>query len=155
VGNAQGLIEALRRAVEAAPDDAELRVHLAELLLDNGELRDATVHLGIALGQQPANTKVQQLMRRALEPSTPLTPPHDSFDWGSAETELAGVVGPEFVDEPAPYADPTLAERPALSLADVGGMAAVKQRLESSFFLPPLLLASGIAAFFDQQRDKR
>jgi hypothetical protein len=116
VGNAQGLIEALR-------------VHLAELLIDNGELRDATVHLGLALGQQPANTRVQQLMRRALELPTPLTPPHDSFDWGSfdwgsAESELAGVVGSEFVD------------------------------VESRFSLPPLLLASGIAVFFDQQRDK-
>jgi hypothetical protein len=116
VGNAQGLIEALR-------------VHLAELLIDNGELRDATVHLGLALGQQPANTRVQQLMRRALELPTPLTPPHDSFDWGSfdwgsAESELVGVVGSEFVD------------------------------VESHFSLPPLLLASGTAIFFDQQRDK-
>jgi hypothetical protein len=95
VGNAQGLIEALR-------------VHLAELLIDNGELRDATVHLGLALGQQPANSRVQQLMRRALELPTP----------------LAGVVGSEFVD------------------------------VESRFSLPPLLLASGIAVFFDQQRAK-
>ena len=32
----RGLIDSLRAAVEASPDDVHLRLHLAELLLDGG-----------------------------------------------------------------------------------------------------------------------
>lgn len=132
MSSAQSLIDALLRAVVATPDDTELRVHLAELLIENGEIDDATAHLGIALGQQPGNARVQQVMLRALGAvSQP-----DEFDWTSAESEVAGIVGPAYIDEQSPPAAPTRAERPALRLTDVGGMATVKQRLESSFFLP-------------------
>ena len=139
MGNTQSLIDALRRAVAATPDDAELRVHLAELLIGEGLTEDATAHLGIALGQQPGNARVQELMREALGGAPkPAVAPNDGFDWHSAESEVAEIVGPAFVDEPESHADrgPLLAERPVLRLSDVGGMSKVKQRLESSFLLP-------------------
>jgi SpoVK/Ycf46/Vps4 family AAA+-type ATPase len=150
VGDSQKLIDALRRAVEAAPDDADLRVHLAELLISAGFRDDATAQLGIALGQQPGNTRVHELLRQALGTTVPLAAatepaeaataaPSSSFDWSSAESEVADIVGPAFVEgEDAEAADHSamLDERPVLRLADVGGMAEVKKRLENSFLLP-------------------
>jgi len=145
VGNTQGVIDALRRAVEAAPSDPELRLHLAELLIGAGLTEDALRHLGVALGQQPGNGHAQELMRRALGSPAATTPDaHTSdgaFDWHSAESEVAGIVAPAFVDEGETDSDtapagPILTERPVLRLADVGGMAEVKKRLETSFLLP-------------------
>jgi AAA+ superfamily predicted ATPase len=82
----------------------------------------------------------------------------DEFDWAGAEAELHGVLPPMFVTadgaaapepgraEPgapgaAGPAEPAGAgaydtERPGLRLADVAGMAEVKQRLEAAFLAP-------------------
>jgi SpoVK/Ycf46/Vps4 family AAA+-type ATPase len=150
VEDSQNLVDALRRAVEAAPDDTELRIHFAELLIAAGHSDDATAQLGIALGQQPANARVHELLRRALgvaptkanpeasaQTTNQVAPP--SFDWSSAESEVADIVGPAFVDdeESEDVAHSSmLDERPVLRLADVGGMGEVKKRLENSFLLP-------------------
>jgi ATPase family associated with various cellular activities (AAA)/AAA+ lid domain/Tetratricopeptide repeat len=66
------------------------------------------------------------------------------FDWASAETEFTGSVPPMFItagDGPPagagrPVPDGYEAERPALALADVAGMAEVKARLEAAFLAP-------------------
>ncbi len=128
--------------MDATPDDADLRLHLAERLIENGQVEEATAHLGVALGQQPGNARVQQLLRQALGASSaaPAPPePAPSFDWSSAESEVADIVGPAFADEVETAGEtrgPVLDERPTLRLADVGGMVEVKKRLESSFLLP-------------------
>ncbi len=66
------------------------------------------------------------------------------FDWDAAENDLEGVVDPTFVEAaPSPDAPvPPTAERPTLTLADIGGMEEVKERLTASFLAPlrhPLL----------------
>ena len=53
------------RAVDASPDDTDLRADLAECLIENGQIEEATTHLCVALGQQPGNHRVQQWLRDA------------------------------------------------------------------------------------------
>jgi SpoVK/Ycf46/Vps4 family AAA+-type ATPase len=137
VGNSQSVIDALSRAVEASPDDVDLRAHLAEVLIESGQFDEATAHLGVALGQQPGSARVKQLLREALDGGS--TGPTPGFDWLSAESEVAGILGPSFaveVESEKELHNHILDARPALRLSDVGGMADVKKRLENSFLLP-------------------
>ena len=140
------LIASLTAAVDARPDDLPLRLHLAALLLDAGRQADAIGHLAVALQQQPDDPQAQALMRRAVGdpqgaagPSDPAAP----VDWRAYERELSDVIPPRFAqagDEPEPVAGHTDriadAEPSTVRLADVGGMADVKQRLELAFLAP-------------------
>ena len=99
-------------------------------------------------------------MARALNPGAPAEPEKATgpeqpaeptepagFDWAAAEAEVGDVVGPRFAPEgdgepePVSVAPPSgggrfAVERPDLRLADVGGMDAVKRRLEAAFLAP-------------------
>lgn len=173
------VVAAVLRALQNAPDDAVLRLHVAEMLVTQGRSAEAMEHLAIVLAADPARPRALQLMASALAhlaaegsasaappvkappppaPSPPLsnatassrtdagstpdTAPHadmsQEFDWHAAETEVEGIVGPSFV-ETAPSLDaspPRPAERPTLTLADIGGMEQVKERLTASFLAP-------------------
>ncbi len=198
------LIDSLRRAVAAAPDDVPLLVHLSEVLLDGGHTEEAIGHLASAIRLDSGSAPARALMARALAPpdlrdgapglspaalhenppatspaasaGTPVSPPEagsppppppgggssagpnppsgsnrddrdgddHGFDWQQAEAELGIPVPPMFVDvdhpagratgtDPEPVAD---VERAGPRLADVGGMAEVKHRLEVAFLAP-------------------
>ena len=65
----------------------------------------------------------------------------DGFDWHRAEQDLGDVAPPMFVDGGppdggAPEPGPGDVDRSSVRLADVGGMAEVKQRLEAAFLAP-------------------
>lgn len=60
------LIASLQRAVEAAPQDVTLRMHLAELLVEAGRGAEAVVHCASVLAAEPAHEGAQTLMRQAL-----------------------------------------------------------------------------------------
>jgi AAA+ superfamily predicted ATPase len=60
------LIQSLRRAVESAPADAPLRLHLAGLLLDAGATGEAITHLAVVLAADPGSGQALDLMRRAV-----------------------------------------------------------------------------------------
>ena len=60
------LIDSLSRAVDAAPDDVTLRVHLAELLLGDGQQDAAVSHCAAALQRDPGNAAARELMGRAM-----------------------------------------------------------------------------------------
>ncbi|WP_257477952.1 ATP-binding protein [Acidipropionibacterium jensenii] len=194
------LIESLRRAVEAAPDDVPLRLHLAGLLLDEGDAAAAIAECGRALVTDPTSADARALMGRALgqhsapqdpaarpaprpsgsrpdstesaprqqdptgsgtaasspdaaEPRTPedqnpqtsdpqvpdpQTPDQQGFDWSAAEQEVSDLVEPMFLgDQPAELGEGTLdVERPDFGLAQVAGMASVKDRINASFLAP-------------------
>ncbi|MEQ0557597.1 ATP-binding protein [Amycolatopsis sp. NEAU-NG30] len=137
--NPDPLLDSLRAAVAAAPADVPLRLHLAGLLLERGARDEAVAHLGTVLGQDPGNAEAAALMTRALAPAGP--PP--GFDWAAAESEVADIVPPRFVDgaEAVPAdrvpAGPTAdVEQPRVTLADVGGMTDVKKRLDAAFLAP-------------------
>ena len=141
-----------------------LRLHLAELLLDNGSTDDAIGHIAAALQRSPGSTDARALMARAVgaaapqpvpqteptpEPATQAEPARPAgtepaaeppaFDWASAERELFDVVQPRFVDEEAedPGDEPAFdIESSDVRLDDVAGMAEVKKRLQAAFLAP-------------------
>lgn len=143
------LVESLLRAVAAAPDDTALRLHLAELLVAAGRGNDAVAHLATVLQQDPGAVRARELMASALRagpdapppdqpPADQLPPARDGFDWTRAESDLGDVAPPMFVES-----DAGISEVPAydvqgerLTLADVGGMKAVKKRLHAAFLAP-------------------
>ena len=156
------VLASLRRAVEAMPDDAGLRLHLAGLLVDAGHREEAIRHLGAIVHADPGNAAALALLLRASAaggPGPAAAGPGDpaagaaaaaapaaaagAFDWASAETEFSGSVPPMFITSgdagdaaAAPVPDACEAERPALTLADVAGMSEVKARLEAAFLAP-------------------
>ncbi|MGP3969644.1 tetratricopeptide repeat protein [Streptomyces sp. 6N223] len=159
------LIASLRRAVEAAPDDVPLRLHLARLLLDAGRGTEAVAEVAVALQRAPDNAEARALMAEAVTGPGPAPAPQpqpqphtQEFDWQRAESEVADVVAPRFVtQEPDEPDEPDVPEEPlavdgagdagdaaawdveaagSVRLADVGGMREVKERLEAAFLAP-------------------
>lgn len=66
-------------------------------------------------------------------------PAQRGYDWDKAEEQVGDIIAPSFVNEqPVLYAegDVGLFERPKLTLAEVGGMEAVKRQLELSLLGP-------------------
>jgi AAA+ superfamily predicted ATPase len=119
------LIDSLRRAVAAAPDDVPLLVHLSEVLLDGGHTDEAIGHLASAIRLDAGSARARALMARALAPPTPgagatgaVPPPPGAgaptsggerghgddpgFDWHRAEADLGIPVPPMFVDPAHP-----------------------------------------------------
>ncbi|GAA4638576.1 AAA family ATPase [Actinoallomurus vinaceus] len=155
------LVASLRAALDVRPEDVTLRLHLAQVLLDAGDLPGAMSEAAEALRHDPACDQARDFMVTALgsrpsdvaasgdtEPrptaSDPRTPgtgapsaasQGERFDWTAAEKEVAGLVGPRFADEAA-APDAYETEAPALRLADIGGMEDVKERLEVAFLAP-------------------
>ncbi len=145
------VIDSLRRAVDAAPDDAALRLHLAGLLLDAGRTGEGVAEAAGVLQREPANVEARELMGRALgSPATPapVQPAPDvpdmpdapsGFDWSAAESEVHDLAQPMFVNPdagPEPTESAFDIERSTITLADVGGMVEVKQRLDAAFLAP-------------------
>jgi SpoVK/Ycf46/Vps4 family AAA+-type ATPase len=143
------LLESLRKAVDAMPDDVPLRLHLARQLLAAGQREEAVRHLGAVLQRDPSNAEALGLISGPAEPSPEAEaaeagdqPTVVKYDWAQAEAELSDVLPPKFVgdgesasagiDEAGPYD----AERTGLTLADVAGLDDVKKRLEAAFLAP-------------------
>jgi AAA+ superfamily predicted ATPase len=173
------VIESLRKAVEAMPDDVTLRLHLAQLLVTAGQRDEAVRQVGAILQRDPGNTAALALLASPdaaaggqptaeqgqgagaaendipprAQPSAEDRPGQrpagnpDAFDWSRAESEVADLVPPMFVgDVPASADGSAAADDPAtrafdaeparLTLADVAGLAEVKQRLDAAFLAP-------------------
>jgi AAA+ superfamily predicted ATPase len=94
------VIASLRRAVAAMPDDLTLRLHLASLLLDAGQVEESIRHLGAIVHADPANSQALALLQRAASP-------------GAATADPARPAAPP--DEPAISAPGTLAADTATS----------------------------------------
>ena len=145
------LLDSLRAAVEAAPSNTALRLHLAQLLIDAGEREEARRHLGQVLALDPGSEQALALLSgsQSVEPVAGHGPPaagadsdepddRGEVDWGELDRGFAGLVPPMFVEgrsEDA-RADAWEVIREAISLADVGGLAEVKERLELAFLAP-------------------
>ncbi len=115
------LVASLRRAIDAMPDDTELRLHLAALLIGAGQRHEGIREVGAVLQADPANAAALALIATAqpagTQPDEPETraegeptpaaraeaeptgspPPAPDFDWNAAESQLADVLGPRFV----------------------------------------------------------
>jgi SpoVK/Ycf46/Vps4 family AAA+-type ATPase len=162
----EALLRSLRAAVEAAPDDVSLRVHLAELLVAAGERDEAVRHAAAALQRDPGNAAALALVVRsqATRDAAGGPPPSasdgaDAADAADAaegseasspgpadaeaetlrwlDSELSGIAPPMYVEgEWEPATDAYDIEPAQVRLADVGGMAAVKERLEAAVLAP-------------------
>ncbi|MGH3252905.1 MAG: ATP-binding protein [Trebonia sp.] len=177
------ILDSLRIALAARPEDTALRLALARRLLAAGDLPAAMAEAATALQQDPGCEEARDFMLSAVSaprpaiadlPAAPeaaspparleLPTPAESaspavqaeaaapskprdFDWSAAEDQVSDLIGPRFVAEAATNSDsdgsagpePDEAfetERPTLRLADVGGMEAVKERLEVAFLAP-------------------
>jgi SpoVK/Ycf46/Vps4 family AAA+-type ATPase len=145
------LLTSLLSAVDAAPDDIPLRLHVAGLLAERGRPAEALQHCSHALARDPGNAEALALLQRITttmaQPSTqPSTPPPapaqpepqrlQGFDWKQAEDEVADIAEavPAEDDAPSPVVEDI--EKPGVRLADIGGMQHVKERLELSFLGP-------------------
>ena len=141
------VLDSLRAAVAAAPEDVPLRLHLAGLLLSGGH-RDEAIQLAASVLQRdPANAAALALLRGELDSDlssqgqvadAPVPAPVAASEaevLRRLDDEFAGVVPPQFADdEPDPGAYQV--EAAGLTLADVGGMVEVKARLEASVLAP-------------------
>jgi hypothetical protein len=130
------ILASLRAAVDAAPDDVVLRLHLAQLLEAAGQHDDAVREAAEILRRDPTNVPAIALISRAATVPEPTDGDESETDiLRRLDAELADVVPPQFVDgdqEPAAFE----VERTGLKLADVGGMVEVKRRLEASVLAP-------------------
>ena len=143
------LLESLRKAVAADPDDVHLRVHYAQLLDEAGERDEAIRQAAAVLQREPTNAAALALIAQTREISPRAesgpadrqpegAPRSDDEVLGRLDDELRDVAPPMFAEsgaEPEPSAPYDL-ERTGLRLADVGGMRQVKQRLEASILAP-------------------
>jgi len=178
------VLDSLRKAVEAMPDDVPLRLHLATMLLQAGQRDEAVRQIGAVLQRDPGNAKALGMLRdpgpepaaaagqpladppviSPERPGVPAPPPLGAsrpdadpgshpgeagktshYDWSQAEDELRDVLPAMFVGDGdaadsasagIDEADAYDAEQASLTLADVAGMAEVKQRLEAAFLAP-------------------
>ena len=145
------VLDSLKRAVEAQPDDVPLRLHLAALLTGAGRAEEAVAACAVVLQRDPGNTTARELMVRAMtvpaptgeQPSGAPSPqppvPPGEVDWDALDAEFGDVAEPMFVDQqrqPPPREAAWGVEPAAVTLADVGGMKHVKDRLEAAFLAP-------------------
>ena len=120
------VLDSLRRAVEAMPDEIPLRVHLATLLLSAGQRDEAIRHVGAVLQRDPGNTAALDLLQEGPTPAeaagatdfsaersvarpgsaSPAEARGDAaggrstqYDWSQAEDELRDVLPARFVGE--------------------------------------------------------
>jgi uncharacterized protein (TIGR02996 family) len=135
------LLASLRAAVAAAPDDVELRLHLADMLLEAGERAEAVREAAQVLVREPQNERALRLIsgdERVIE--TPAAPEFgDDPDevLRGLDEQLSDIAPPMFADGPAIVdKDAWDIETPTIRLADVGGMEEVKARLDAAFLAP-------------------
>jgi SpoVK/Ycf46/Vps4 family AAA+-type ATPase len=116
------VLDSLRKAIDAMPDDVPLRLHLATMLLQAGQRDEAVRQLGAVLQRDPGNAQALSLLTEPdgpLEPSVtpaPDAPGQDApgqdapgqdgsegkvspYDWSQAENELRDVMPAMFVGD--------------------------------------------------------
>jgi SpoVK/Ycf46/Vps4 family AAA+-type ATPase len=140
------LLASIRAAVEAAPDDLALRLHLAELLAVAGQREEAVREAAQVLVRDPQNETALRLVAGDIEPaaSDEAPPDGEATDEETSDdvlrrldAEFADVVPPMFADGAAEPPEGAYDTEPAgVRLADVGGMDDVKARLEAAFLAP-------------------
>ena len=153
------LLASLLSAVDLAPTDVPLRLHVAGLLLQHGDPVRALDHCAQALHLAPRDPQALALLAQVSAalgseeahpgPDGDVDTVHGSFDWEAAEQQLLGGNGPIEAEEVPGRDDagpgdagpgdagPVGEPGPRLiTLDDVGGMEVVKQEITESFLLP-------------------
>lgn len=128
----------LRQAVQANPGARSIRLLLVERLLAAGLTSEAIEHLATLVRADPSDMEANALLSDALTyPLGPAAPPNgaepatpEPYDWAAAAADLGE---PDEADTVGKLFD---ADTVPITLANVGGMEPVKQRLEAAFLAP-------------------
>jgi SpoVK/Ycf46/Vps4 family AAA+-type ATPase len=121
------LLSGLRAAVEAVPDNLALRLHVATLLLEAGRPAESLEHSSAVLALEPGQPEAAELADRATAalPAAPF-PTTATFPAAApAEPQHRGATLDQWVLGEV--------EEPRTTLADVGGMPAIKRWLSTAF----------------------
>lgn len=144
MGTDDPLLASLLAAVAASPSDVPLRVHVANLLMERGMAAQALEHCSVVLAADPANEAGRQLLRAATvalasessdPPGRPRAPAGD-VDWEALEEQVGDIIEPAFVGDAGTGSVEEDVTAPSVRLSDVGGMDAVKARLQAAFLGP-------------------
>ena len=98
------LLDSLRNAVNAMPDDVPLRLHLATMLLRAGQRDEAVRHLGAVLQREPGNAEAMRMLTSPAEVSGPPASPPADVD-GSSERGAWPSLRPAPATGPSPVQD--------------------------------------------------
>lgn len=141
--SSEALLNSLRAAVESSPDDVPLRLHLAEMLLAAGERTEAIRQVGAILERDPQNQDALRLLGvpgadqgGSEPPSSGATAREDLDALRELDEQLADIAPPMFVSPDTETGEVYDVETAGVRLADVGGMEAVKDRLEAAVLAP-------------------
>jgi AAA+ superfamily predicted ATPase len=94
------LLDSLRNAVNAMPDDVPLRLHLATMLLRAGQRDEAVRHLGAVLQRDPGNAEAIRMLTSPAEAAGPPAPPPADAD--SPAERVRGSASPAVAPAPVP-----------------------------------------------------
>ena len=93
------LLDSLRSAVNAMPDDVPLRLHLATMLLRAGLRDEAVRHLGAVLQREPGNAEAMRMLTSPAEVAEPPASPPADVD--SSSERVRGSASPATGPSPA------------------------------------------------------
>jgi AAA+ superfamily predicted ATPase len=93
------LLDSLRNAVAAMPDDVPLRLHLATMLLGAGQRDEAVRHLGAVLQRDPGNAEAIRMLMPPAGVSGPSASP--AADVGTSSERVLGSASPSPGTPPA------------------------------------------------------
>jgi SpoVK/Ycf46/Vps4 family AAA+-type ATPase len=116
------LLAGLRAAVEAVPDNLALRLHVATVLLEAGYPAESLEHSSAVLALVPGQHEAVELAGRATAALPASVPAPASYP---AEPQYRGATLDQWVLGEV--------EEPRTTLADVGGMPAIKRWLSTAF----------------------
>ncbi|MFC4852897.1 ATP-binding protein [Actinophytocola glycyrrhizae] len=158
-GSGERFVEVIAREVEADPSNLALREDFVTLLLEQDRGRAATeLDAFEALGGDPARIRLlrARLMAARLRASNPPPPAETALPTASSAPAVRpGGPVPTPADEDRQAGSAAVsaslwdAERPAVTLADVAGLAEVKRHLDTTFLAP--LRNPELAAAFGQK----
>jgi AAA+ superfamily predicted ATPase len=162
-GTREERIQSARSSVEAHPDDLPARLRLGAALLESGDPGAALEQFAFALTRDPANLEAlkgaaaaaaaagdtaradgyRRLLSALRRVTDPPAAPQAQIDQGT-EPDTPGDAGVGFLRRPRlravhrsePASEEWRVEKSTLTLADVGGMEAVKRRLNVAFLAP-------------------
>lgn len=143
--------DALALAVASNPESIPLRLHLAELLAEEGKADRCMIEVSAILVQDPGNMEALSLAAKCrVSPrqkvTAPMEPVDDDIDWEGLEASVG-------IELPAPFTEDEgdqgarLAlsavggndfqiEDSTVTLADVGGLELAKERINRAFLEP-------------------
>ena len=142
------VVEAISAAVAENPENTELRLHLARLLLDGNRAAEALQHCQTLLDSRPDELSALRLAGRASEALGDMEKAGRFRRLADALSPPAGEPEDDDAQRPRPKVTPLrvvegglsegawTAETTTLKLADVAGMEQVKRRLNLAFLAP-------------------